>query len=111
MDTNISRNEIFLGNRSTNLDKQRQQIDSLRQSLTDVKAIAKNNIYKITEREEKLETLSKRIDNLKETTQQFSNNASKLKKKPIPAMYYRIGIIAVVCVVILCGTLFTIKTT
>ncbi|CEF67426.1 Synaptobrevin domain-containing protein [Strongyloides ratti] len=111
MSNSISRNEIFLGGRNTNLDKQKEHINSLRQSICEVKSIAKNNIRKVAERDEKLEILSKSIDNFKETTEQFSNNATKLKKKMITQMYNLIFVVAVVFVLIACGILFSIKLT
>uniref|UniRef100_A0A0K0F9D0 V-SNARE coiled-coil homology domain-containing protein n=1 Tax=Strongyloides venezuelensis TaxID=75913 RepID=A0A0K0F9D0_STRVS len=61
MSSGISRNEIFLGSRNTNLDKQKERIESLRQTLCEVKEVTKNNIHKVTEREEKLKVLSDKI--------------------------------------------------
>uniref|UniRef100_A0A0N5C8N4 V-SNARE coiled-coil homology domain-containing protein n=1 Tax=Strongyloides papillosus TaxID=174720 RepID=A0A0N5C8N4_STREA len=110
MSTGISRNEIFLGNRNTNLDKQKERIESLRQTLCEVKEVTKNNIYKVTEREEKLKVLSDKIDNLKETTQQFSSNATKLRKKSSISLYSFLVIVVIMAIIIMVSTLFAIKT-
>uniref|UniRef100_A0A0N4ZMW2 V-SNARE coiled-coil homology domain-containing protein n=1 Tax=Parastrongyloides trichosuri TaxID=131310 RepID=A0A0N4ZMW2_PARTI len=101
----VSRNEIFLGCRNTNLDKQQKEyIESLRRSVCEVQEIAKENIRKVTEREEKISMLSDRIDNLKETTQKFSDNATKLRNNT--AYYYKIVAgVAIMCFVLMAGTL------
>merc|ERR1711981_1169281 len=57
------------------------QINETRKQVDDVVDVMKNNVTKMMEREEKLNDLDRRADNLQNSSIQFASTSRRLKKK------------------------------